>query len=202
MQWTFFSEDQLIGTPTNINLFKNIYKNIIMWKQSIYICLFIYIYIYVETCMSSSIKDTSYNFGSDIMCCVSNAAAHVFLYSLCFYLICTPQAAALSQNTRKAVVQQTFSRIFFPKEINQVCESSEASVNRRWLEAHTARDPNTSQDAIHNLKRGKWFGQKTVKKCSKKNLLTFFFFTTHKNFLSHTVCFKISLWTAPLDPDT
>lgn len=63
--------------------------------------------------MSSGIEDASDNFGSGIMCCVSTAAAHVFLSSLELYSICTPQAAALSQNTRKAVVQQTFSRIFF-----------------------------------------------------------------------------------------
>ena len=63
--------------------------------------------------MSSGIADASDSFGSGVVCCACTAAAHGSPSSLELYSICTPQAAALSQNTRKAVVQQTFSRIFF-----------------------------------------------------------------------------------------
>lgn len=40
--------------------------------------------------------------------CILSAAARAFFSSLCRF-----PAAAVSQNSRKAVVQQTFSRIFF-----------------------------------------------------------------------------------------
>lgn len=92
------------GIPTNKNLFKNVYKNIIMYKQSIYI---------LNNPYRETFKNTSGDFGSDIIGWDLNASLHTLFFPLHLYSILTPQAAAVFPKNRKAIVQQMVSRIFF-----------------------------------------------------------------------------------------
>lgn len=75
-----------------------------MYKQSIYI---------LNNPYRETFKNTSGDFGSDIIGWDPNASLHTLLFPLHLYSILTPQAAAVFPKNRKAIVQQTVSRIFF-----------------------------------------------------------------------------------------